>query len=304
MLALPAPGSQDDASITGGRRQVITGILEEMEGRIVRVAVEFELVASKRRCWRAWQALGDSGHRRRELLRLSAGSFLHRNLKKGINGWIAFMTQIAMALAQLRSAAMAFRQRGLRKAMNQLTALQKERKAKLRKLKGAAKSLMHRNLRKGYNKLAAGGRLFRLVKKAAASFVHRHMRKGYNVWVELVMQIASALAQLRAAAGAFRMRNARKAMNQLVAQREARRALLAKLNWAAKSLVNRNLRKGYNKLAAGGRLRRLAKKAAASFLLRHRRRGLNVRATAPDPSAPIRNARASVATSPPPPARC
>lgn len=255
--------------------QRVASIMQEMDERIYKVAGEYNVKLSQKRCMRDWKTASYEFRRRRGLMRLALRGFINSAQKRGWNAWLSQMVERAMALARLRMAMNTFMLRGARRVLNVMIAHQLARRAMLRKMKYAARTFVNMSLRRGWNKLAAGGQLFRKMKAAARSLMYRNVRKGVNAWKGMVLERARALLQLRAAAGTFKNRGCRKALNLLIAQQATCKAQLARLQRAASSFVNRAARKGWNKLAAGGRLLRIARHAASAIRLRKRRMGLN-----------------------------
>ena len=74
---------------------------------------------------RAWRKLSAAGLLR-GIAKRAARSLLHRNLRRGHNGWVSMILDRAAALTQLRAAAASFRQRGLRSALNTMVAANAE----------------------------------------------------------------------------------------------------------------------------------------------------------------------------------
>ena len=74
-----------------------------------------------------------AGGRLFAIAKRAARSLANRDLRRGLNGWMAMVLQRALALAQLRAAAATFQHRGCRAALNTLLAQQAARHAALAK---------------------------------------------------------------------------------------------------------------------------------------------------------------------------
>ena len=119
-----------------------------------------------------------------------AGTLFHRNMRKGMNGWISMITRIAGALAQLRASAVIFRNRGLKKALNTMNQQRLARQAAFGSMKRAAMSFINAALVRGYRKLQAGGRMRGKLKLASRQILYRNRRKGFNGWTSMMAEKA------------------------------------------------------------------------------------------------------------------
>ena len=190
---------------------------------------------------------------------------LHRNLRKGCNGWTAFILERVAAITQLRAAAMGFRNRGLKKAMNLLIAQQQERNAKLASLKRAASSWVNSALRRGWRKLVVLGAMRRKLKLAARSMLFRNRRKGWNGWIAMMIEKTKKMMLLRSAAASFQNRALRKGWNGWEAMRAERIQALARMQHAALCFAQRAIRSGYRAWLPLIQQRGAMKKAMIAF---------------------------------------
>lgn len=257
------------------RRREIARIIDDMEGQLFACAESHFLVATQKRGMRTLKYVTIERKRLIALARKGAGALVHRNLRKGLNGWIDLMVRIAAALAQLRAAAMTFRNRASRAALNTWIAKVAEKAAKLAAMRNAMLSFIHAALAKAWRKMLAIYVNFRRVKRATASFVNRALRKGHNSWTHMVREKARKLAAMHRALGSFKNKNLRKGFNTLVAARAERLRKLALLREAGRSFVQRAIRKGWRQWLPLLRLRQAYRLAANSFRFRNRRKGFN-----------------------------
>jgi hypothetical protein len=263
------------AAVVSRRRREIARIIEEEQERIVQCAVNHNGVASQRMAMRRWK-YGIGGRARLiHIARQGALSLLHRNMRKGCNGWTNFILERVAALTQLRAAAQGFRNRGLKKAMNLLIAQQQERKAKLASLRRAMSSWVNAALRRGWRKLVVLGALRRKAKQAARSFLFRNRRKGWNGWIAMVVEKARKMMLLRSAASSFANRALRKGMNGWVAMRNERLKALARMEHAALCFAQRAIRSGFRAWLPLIGQRQSMKRAAAAFTNRGILKGFN-----------------------------
>ena len=132
------------------------------------------------RSWRKLSAVG----RLRGIAKRAARSLLHRNLRRGHNGWVSMILDRAAALTQLRAAAVSFRQRGLRSALNTMIAAYATRLALRSCGLRAASALMRRAHRHALNRwsqlLADGSAARRIWQVAGSSWLLRGQRAAFN----------------------------------------------------------------------------------------------------------------------------
>ena len=223
--------------------------------------------------WNMW-ARGPAARRYAKQKR-AAKSLIHRNLRKGWNGWIAMREEKRRRLVLLKAAAASFANRGLRAATNSWLAMVAEKEAAAAKLAGAGQSWVNRARNAAWRKLSHLGEQRRKVKRAASSLIHRNQRKGWNGWIEMVAEKARMTALLSAAAFSFKNRGLRAAMNGWLSMVSTRAAALLRGGHAGVAFANRELFKGWCTLVRLGRLRANARRAGASLLLRERRKGFN-----------------------------
>ena len=244
---------------------------------------------------RAWRKLGATGRQRRKA-KLAAASLVHRNLRRGLNGWKATHAVRTRQLGLVRAACGAFALREVRRSLNSWIGLL----VSARQLARAAEAWVNQSLLRCWRKLGAMGRQRRRAKRAAASLLHRSLRRGWNGWNEMAEVRRRRLALLRAALAAFTSRGLRKAFNswrvRRASMRRLERAVVAwthrvlscawrhlayvasqrrRAKWAARSLIHRQTRAALNTLRHHGGQRRKLKRAAAAFVHRASLKALN-----------------------------
>ena len=145
-------------------------------------------LASAGRAWvnratmQSWRKLAHLGAHRRKA-RHAAASFVHRNLRKGLNGWTFMVAEKARRLALLNAAAASFANRGLRKGCNRWVASTAAQALALSGQVRAVKMWLHRAMTRAWNALKALERLRRLARRAGAAIASRRLRCAINAWV-------------------------------------------------------------------------------------------------------------------------
>ena len=129
----------------------------------------------------AWRKLSHLGEQRRKVKR-AASSLIHRNQRKGWNGWIEMVAEKARMTALLSTAAFSFKNRGLRAAMNGWLSMISTRAAALLRGGHAGVAFANREIFKGWCTLVRLGRLRANARCAGASLLLRERRKGFNGW--------------------------------------------------------------------------------------------------------------------------
>lgn len=253
------------AAIVSRRRREIARIIEEEQERIVQCAVNHYGIWARRTAVRRWKYAISGKAQLLILAQQGVRGLLHRNLRKGCNGWTAFILERVAAITQLRAAAMGFRNRGLKKAMNLLIAQQQERNAKLASLKRAASSWVNSALRRGWRKLVVLGAMRRKLKLAARSMLFRNRRKGWNGWIAMMIEKTKKMMLLRSAAASFQNRALRKGWNGWEAMRAERIQALARMQHAALCFAQRAIRSGYRAWLPLIQQRGAMKKAMIAF---------------------------------------
>lgn len=109
-----------------------------------------------------------------------------------------------------------------------------------------------------------------LALKAAGGFRYRSRFRGFNAWVDMMVEHAVRLAQLRASANTFLGRGKRAGLNTLVANRQARLAARASMSGAAQCWVRQGMCRAWRRMAQLARVWHKAKNAARSMILRRR----------------------------------
>ena len=258
------------------RRREIAKIIDDMNMQLTSCAEAHHGHAVRRQVIRTWQYNIIERARLIAIAKQGGVALFHRSMRKGMNGWIAMITRIAGALAQLRASAVIFRNRGLKKALNTMNQQRLARQAAFGSMKRAAMSFINAALVRGYRKLQAGGRMRGKLKLASRQILYRNRRKGFNGWTSMMAEKARRLVLLQNAARSFQNSAVRKGLNSWLARHREALAKLEAMRKAALGFVHRAVRKGWLKWQPLLLIRQKMRKAALAFMLRHRRRGFSV----------------------------
>ena len=160
------------------RRREIEGILAHVHDKLMEVALAHSSANGLVKGMHAWREPG----RLRALAKRAALALVHRNMRKGCNGWKHMIAERTRKLNALRQAGASFLNRALRKGINGWQLMVRAKKAALDNLSGAARSWVNRAMAAAWRKLAALVIARQKAKRAAASFLNRNLKKGINGW--------------------------------------------------------------------------------------------------------------------------
>ena len=264
-----------ESALISRRRREIEKIIQEEQDRIVQVAVSHHDVSSKRVIMRRWIHEVHGKGRLRRIAKQGAQALLHRSLRKGLNGWLAFILERVAALTQLHAAAQGFRMRGQKKVMNLLVEIHQARQRKLAALRQAASSWVFAALKRGWRKLVVLGAQRAKVKRAARSLLFRNRRKGWNGWMAMMLEKARKLLAMQRAAAVFQNRGLKKGWNGWLAMRAERHMAMQRMKAAALNFTQRAVRRGFRAWFPLAAERQSFKRAGQAFAFRHRRKGFN-----------------------------